>query len=82
MLAAACCYRLSREIKILRSCDRPVVFLLGAHVSGRKIDRRVLAVHIDAELGLITSVWDQMTRRSTPERSYTGVQSDSSQWRR
>ena len=30
-------------------------------------------------------VWDrigQMTRRSIPERSYVGVQSDSSQWRR
>ena len=45
-------------------------------MSVRKIDRRVLAADIDAELGLITCVWDrigQMTRRSIPERSYTGV---------
>ena len=35
----------------------------------------MLATDIDAELGVITCVWDrtgQMTRRSIPERSYTG----------
>ena len=45
--------------------------MLETHVSGRKVDRRVLATDIDAELGLITCVWDlisQIARRSTPER--------------
>ena len=42
----------------------------------------MLAADIDAQLGLATCLWDrvgQMTRRSLPERSYTGVQSDSSE---
>ena len=46
------------------------------NVSGRKVARRVLATDIDAEVGLPTCVWDrigQMARRSTPERSCTGV---------
>ena len=45
-------------------------------VSGRKVDRRVLATDIDANLGFVTCVWDrigQMARRSIPERSCTGV---------
>ena len=69
----------------LGSGDRRVVLLLDTHVFVRKVDRRVLAADIDAELGLITCVWDrigQMTRWSIPEQSYTGVSSDSSQCRR
>ena len=45
------------------------------YVSGRKVDRRVLAMNVDAELGLTTCVWDrtgQMARLSTPERSGKG----------
>ena len=41
-----------KYIKVLGSDDRRVVLLLETHVSGRKIDRRVLATDIDAELGL------------------------------
>ena len=57
---------MSKQIKVLGSGDRRVVLLLDTHVSGWKVDRRVLATDIDAELGLITCVWDrigQMTRR-------------------
>ena len=46
------------------------------HVSGRKVDRRVLATGIDAELGLINCVRDrigQMTRRFIVEQQYTGA---------
>ena len=53
-----------------------VALLLETNVSGRKVDRRVLATDIDAELGLITCVWSrigQMARLSTPERSRTRV---------
>ena len=42
----------------------------------RKVDQRVLATDIDAELGLITCLWDrigQLARRSTPERSRARV---------
>ena len=37
---------------VLRGCDRRVVLLLEALVSGWKIDRRVLAINVDTELGL------------------------------
>ena len=60
-----------------RSGDRSVVLKLETDVSGRKVDGRVLATDIEAELGLMTCVWDrtrQMARQSIPE-------SDSSQWR-
>ena len=46
-------------IKILGSCDRRVVLLREAHVWGRETDRRVLAINVDAELGLTTCVWDR-----------------------
>ena len=36
------------------SGDRRVVLLLETHVSGRKVDRRVLATDVDEELELIT----------------------------
>ena len=73
------------EFKVLGGGDRRVVLLLETHFSGWKVDRRVLATNIDAELGLITCVWSrigQMARRSTPERIRARIQSDSSQWRR
>ena len=63
-------------LKVLGSGDHRVVLLLETHLSGRKVDRRVLATDIDAELRLMTCVWDridQMARRSTPERSCTRV---------
>ena len=53
---------MSRKIQILRSCDRRDVLLWDAHVSGRKIDRRVLTVNVDAELGLTTCVWDRTSQ--------------------
>ena len=65
------------------SGDCRVVLLLETDVSGRRVDRCVLATDIDAELGLTTCVWSrigQMARWSTPERNGTRVQSDSSQW--
>ena len=74
-----------RKVKVLRSGDCRVILQLETAFSGRKIDRRVLAADVDAELGLITSVWSrigQMARRSTPERSRARVKSDSSQRRR
>ena len=52
-------------------------------VPGGEVDRRVLVTDIDAELGLITCVFDrigQFARHSTPGRSGTDVSSDSSQW--
>ena len=61
---------MSRQNEGLRSGDRHVLLLRETHVSGRKVDRRVLAVNDDAELGLITCVWDrtgQMARQSIPE---------------
>ena len=63
---------------VLGSGDRRVALSLETHVSGWKVDRRVLATDIDAELGLMTCVWDRIgqvarTVRSTPERSCTGV---------
>ena len=36
------------------------MLLLENHVSGRKVDRRVLATHIDPELVLITCVWSRI----------------------
>ena len=71
---AGCCLMLQNVtlVKVLGGGDRRVVPLLETHVSCRKVDRRVLATDIDAELGLITCVWDrigQMARRSIPERS-------------
>ena len=65
-----------RYIQVLGSSDRCVVLLLETHVCVQKVDGRVLAADIDAELGLMTCVLDrigQMTRRSITERSYTGV---------
>ena len=59
----------------LRSSEA-VIVLRETHVSGRKVDRRVLAIDIDAELGLATCVWSrigQVARLSTPEQSSTGV---------
>ena len=41
-----------------------------------EVDRRVLVADIDAELGLVTSVWvriGQVAIQSTPRRSGTGV---------
>ena len=55
--------------------------LLETHVSVRKVDRRVLATDIDAELGLITCVWDRIGGPSQNGVTQV-VQSDSSQWRR
>ena len=45
--------------KVLGSGGRRVVLLREPHVSGRKVDRRVLAINVDAELWLITCVWDR-----------------------
>ena len=62
-----------------------VVFLLETHVSVRKVDRRVLAIDIDENLGLITCVWDrtgQKARRFTSEWSGRGVQHHSREWRK
>ena len=67
-------------MKVLRSGARRVVILRETHVSGRKVDRRVLAINVDAELGLITSVRDragQTARQSIHKRSSTGVWPDS-----
>ena len=71
---AGCCLMLGsvEETNFLGSGDRRVVLLLETHVYDRKVDRRVLAADIDAELGLVTCVWDR-TRRSTPERSRARV---------
>ena len=62
---------MSRQI-VLRGGDRRVVLLRKTHVSGRNVDERVLAIDADAELGLITCVWDrtgQKAKQSIPERS-------------
>ena len=81
---AGCCLKLQNvevNFQVPRSGDRRVVLLRETRVSGRKVDRRVLAINVDAELGLITFVWDrtgQMTGQSIPERSCTRVWSDSS----
>ena len=70
--SAGCCLMLRNVEGKLRSSDAvivAVVLLLETNVSGRKVDRRVLTTDIDAELGLITCVWDrigQMARRSHP----------------
>ena len=67
---------MSRKVKVLRSGDCHVTLQLEAALSGRKIDRRVLATDVDAELSLVTCVWSrigQMARRSTPERSRARV---------
>ena len=67
---AGCCL-------VLRSSEAVIVasYSLETHISVLKVDRRVLATDIDADLWLINCVWDrigQMARRSTQERSYTG----------
>ena len=49
---------MSKKLLVLGSGHSRVVLLLETHVSGRQVDRRVLATDIDAELGLITCVWD------------------------
>ena len=43
---------------MLRTGDRRVVLLLGTHVSVRKVDRRVLATDIVAEL-VLRQLWPQ-----------------------
>ena len=48
---------MSKKITVLRSGDRRVVVLRETRVSGRKVDRRVLATDIDAELGLTICVF-------------------------
>ena len=75
---AGCCLMLqmSRKVKVLRSGDCRVTLQLEAALSGRKIDRRVVATDVDAELGLVTCVWSriaQIGRRSTPGRSRARV---------
>ena len=48
---------MSRKVNVLRSGDCRVTLQLEAALSGRKIDRRVLATDVDAELwrtGLIS----------------------------
>ena len=56
-------------MKVQRSGDCRVVLLLETDFSGRKVDRRVLATDIDAELGLITCVWSRMAGAE----SHTGL---------
>ena len=74
--ASAWCSWMSRNVKILRGGDCRVTLRLEAALSSRKVDRRMVAADVDAELW---SRIGQMARRSTPERSCTGVSSDSSQ---
>ena len=69
---------MSRKVKVLQSGDCRVTLQLDAALSGRKIDRRLLATDADAELGLKTCVWSrvgQMARRSPPERCSVWFQS-------
>ena len=44
---------------VLLGGDCRVFLQLEAALSGGKIDRRVLATDVDAELGLITCVWSR-----------------------
>ena len=80
---AGCCLTLLNVEVNEGGGDRRVVLLLETHVSVRKVDRRVLATDIDAELGLMTCDWHrigQMTRQFIPKQSYTGAYSNSSMW--
>ena len=49
---------MSRKVKVLGSGDCRVTLQLEAALSAEKIDRRVLAADVDAELGLIICVWE------------------------
>ena len=63
-----------RYINILGDGDCCVVLVREIPVPGGEVYRRVLVTDIDAELGLITCVWDrigQMARHSTQRRSGT-----------
>ena len=76
MLAAACCWSLRKMVQIFGGRDGvcQVIPEVEAVFPGRKVDRRVLTVDVDAELGLITcarSGIGQMARRSTPRRCRT-----------
>ena len=83
VLAASWSSRMLRYIKIRSGGGCSVVIVREIPVAVGEVDRCVLVAEIDAELGLITCVWDrigQMARHSTPRRSGTGGSSDSSQW--
>ena len=51
---------MSRKVKVFRSGYCRVTLQLEAALSGGKIDRRVLATDVDAELGLMTCVWSRI----------------------
>ena len=74
---------MSRYIKTLSGGDVCVVIVREILVAVGEVDRRVLVTDIDAELGLITSVWSRIgqmaqTLPSTAEGHRRS--SDSSQW--
>ena len=65
----------------LRSGVRRVVLLRETHVSGRKVDRRVLAINVDAELGIATCL---MVKSSCGQKikKYVSFQIPFDAWRR
>ena len=74
---AGCCLLLSvEEGQNPRKDDCHVILQVEAALFGRKVDRRVHTAAVDAELWLITCVWNrigQMAREFIPERRSTGV---------
>ena len=60
---------MSKQIEVLGSGDRRVVLLLETHVSGREVDRRVLATDIKADLGLLSCVWERIGWPDCPTQS-------------
>ena len=74
---------MSRYIRFL-GCDEygRVAVVRGNPVAVREVDRRVLVVGIDTELGLITCVWSRMGNsaiHSTPSSRDAGRTLGSSQ---
>ena len=64
---------MSRKVKVLRSGDCRVTLQLEAAPFCRKIDRRLLATDVDAEVGLITYVWSRIGQMvHTKAESRTG----------
>ena len=70
MLAAAGCSRVSRYIRFL-GCDGygGVAVVRENPVAVGEVDRRVLVVGIDTELGLIKCVWIGNTARHSTQSS-------------
>ena len=71
---AGCCLLVSVEEgqNLSEAAIVASILQVEAALSGRKVDRRMFAADVGAELWLTTCAWSrngQMARRSTPERS-------------